>query len=153
MKRSRYSATMSRWAGSSNQSRERKRRLGVRSEAMRNDALRGARYVNAHTAQAAGSRLLLALLVRKTFPRGGDVERAQVFAAECSLGDVGHRHGELGHFLAVRRIAVHAPAAVEAGPDVALRIGDRPSGWPSPAPMRAKSRRFESVPSAARSKA
>src|SRR5512143_3476314 len=110
MKRSKYSATMSRWAGSSNQSRERKRRLGVRSEAMRDDALRQPRYVNAYAEQTSGNRLLFALLVRKAFPRGGDVERAQVFAAERGLGDVGHRHGELRDLLAVGRIAIHAPA-------------------------------------------
>src|ERR1041385_8317385 len=124
MKRSRYSATRSRWAGSSNQSRERKRRLGVRSEAMRDDALRQPRYVHAYAEQTSGIRLLVALLVREPFPRGGDVERAQIFAAERRFGDIGHRHGELRDLLAVRRIAVHAPAGVEAGPDVTLGVGD-----------------------------
>src|SRR5512139_791433 len=106
---------MSRWAGSSNQSRERKRLLGVRSEAMRDDALRQPRYVNAYAKQTSGIRLLLSLLVRKAFPRGGDVEGAQVFAAERGLGDVGHGHGELGDLAAIRRVATHAPAAIEAG--------------------------------------
>src|SRR5262245_40599543 len=124
MNRSRYSATMSRWAGSSNQSRERKRRLGVRSEAMRDDALRKPRYVNAYAEQTSGIRLLFALCVRKTLPGRGDVERAQVFAAECGFGDVGHRHGELRDLVAVGRVAVHAPAAVEPGPDETLSVGD-----------------------------
>ena len=62
MKRSRYSATMSRWSGSSNQSRERKRRAGrVESDAMRDLALRQARYVNPNAEQSARERLLRAL--------------------------------------------------------------------------------------------
>src|SRR5262245_470874 len=126
MKRSRYSATRSRWAGSSNQSRERKRRLGVRSEAMRDNALRQPRYVNAHAEQTPGIRLLFALLVRKAFPGGGDVERAQILAAERRFRDVRDGHGELRHFATLGRVAIHAPAAEETGPDIALRIRDRP---------------------------
>src|SRR5690349_905580 len=87
MKRSRYSATMSRCFGSSNQSRDRNRR-GGRSEAMRNDSLWQTRYVDSYAEQSARERLLLALLGVERDMRGGDVERPQVIAAERRL-----RHG------------------------------------------------------------
>src|SRR5688572_26975932 len=119
MKRSRYSATWSSRSASSNQSRERNLRLGTRrpgappeggSEAMRNDALRQPRYVNAYAEQSSGERLLGPLFRGKAFPGGGDVERPEVFSAERSLRDVRHRQGELRELAAVRRVTIDAPA-------------------------------------------
>src|SRR5690349_16902938 len=91
MKRSRYSATMSRCFGSSNQSRERKRRRGWTrvSEAMRNDSLRQPGHGDSRTEQSTGERLLPALLRRQRDMRRGDVKRLQIVARERGLGDRG----------------------------------------------------------------
>src|SRR5689334_1782934 len=125
MKRSRYSATMSRCFGSSNQSRERKRRWGL-SEAMRNDSLWQSGHVDSDAEQAAREWLLFALLGIERDMRGGDVERPKIVAAERRLG-----HGRAGQpqrrqQLALGRVSTQAPAAEHAGPDAAFDIDDRP---------------------------
>src|SRR5690349_7869013 len=84
MKRSRYSATMSRCFGSSNQSGDRTRG-GSRAEALRRESLWPSRYVDSSAEQSARARLLLALLGVERDMRGGDVERPQVIAAERRL--------------------------------------------------------------------
>src|SRR6185295_1535055 len=104
MNRSRYRATMSRWSGSSNQSRERKRRFGGELESMPDCALRQPGCVYSHAEQATGARLFRVVLLREPFPGGGDVERAQVCAAEGLLGHVRARHPQLPEQRTVGRV-------------------------------------------------
>src|SRR5262245_61618664 len=97
MKRSRYSATMSRCFGSSNQSRERKRRLGrplLASDAMSDDSLGKSGDVDAHLEQSARERLFLQLFAVEAHPGAGDVESAQVRSAERRLGHVRDRQAQ-----------------------------------------------------------
>src|SRR6187399_1254749 len=99
MKRSRYSATMSRCFGSSNQSRERKRRLGrprelamalgLASDAMSDHSLRKTRDIDASAEQSAGEWLLEQLIGVEAHAGAGDVKGLQIRSAECRLGDVG----------------------------------------------------------------
>src|SRR6185295_1522278 len=124
MNRSRYRATMSRWSGSSNQSRERNRRFGRELESMPDCALRQPGCVYSHAEQPTGERLLRVVFLREPFPGGGDVKGAQIGAAEGLLGDVRARHPELAEQRAVGRVLVEAPAAVEPGPQRALRVRD-----------------------------
>src|SRR5579875_2968071 len=113
---------MSGRCGAANQSRERKRRTGVRgaSEVKAQLSLRQAGNVGVEGEQAAGERLRLALFHRQPLPGGGGVDGAEVLAAERRLGHVGDREADVLDQLAFRRIAVEAPAAEQAGPDAAL---------------------------------
>src|SRR5688500_2615518 len=85
MKRDRYNATMSRCLGSSNQSRERKRREGFASDAMGHNSLWKARNVDTCPEQPACQRLLLAFFRVERDARGGDVKGLQIIAAEGGL--------------------------------------------------------------------
>src|SRR5688572_20834422 len=87
MKRSRYSATMSRCLGSSNQSRDRKRREGFASDAMGHNSLWKPRHVYAYTEQAASQRLCLPFRGAERDMRGGDVKGAKIVVAERCLRD------------------------------------------------------------------
>src|SRR5262245_56398232 len=87
MKRSRYSATMSRCLGSSNQSRDRKRREGFASDAMGHNSLWEPRHVDSYTEQAARQRLCLPFRGVERDMRGGDVKSTQIVVAESRLGD------------------------------------------------------------------
>src|SRR6187549_2001089 len=127
MKRSRYSATMSRCFGSSNQSRERNRRWGL-SDAMRNDSLWQAGHVDLHAEQAAREGLLLALLGVERNVRRGDVERPQIVTRERRLGHGGAWQAHRRQQFALGRIAAESPAAEHARPDAAFDVDDRSVG-------------------------
>src|SRR6187200_573038 len=134
MKRSRYSATMSRCFGSSNQSRERKRRCfdGVcASDAMRHDSLWQSRHVDSRAEQATGERLLPALFCIERHVRGSDVKRLEIVACEGRLGDRGTRQSNGLQQLALRRVALQAPAAKHAGPKATFGVDDRAVGIPA----------------------
>src|SRR6478735_2848655 len=133
MKRSRYSATMSRCFGSSNQSRERKRRCCVDdlSDAMRHDSLWQSRHVDPRAEQAAGERLLPTLFCIECNVRGSDVKRLEVVACEGCLGDRGTRQSNGLQQFALRRVALQAPAAEHAGPEATFGVDDRPVGKPT----------------------
>src|SRR5688572_15900801 len=122
MKRSRYSATMSRCFGSSNQSRERKRRFGrplLASDAMSHDSLGKSGDVDTRAKQSTRERLLQPLFGVEAHAGAGDVEGTQVRAAERRLGHVGDRQFECAQQFALRRVAAQAPAAEQASPDAA----------------------------------
>ena len=150
MKRSRYSATMSRCFGSSNQSRERKRRLVAWMVCqMPCDTIPcgSPGHVDANAEQAAGERLLLALFRIERDMRGGDVKRPQIVAGE---GRLGHRGARQSQGLTAIRLAVssaEAPAAEHAGPEATFGIDDRAVGISaSPAPKRANTRLLDRLP-------
>src|SRR6186997_2031152 len=103
MKRSRYSATMSRCFGSSNQSRERKRRdcfCRVSSDAMGHNSLRQSRHVYACAEQTTGERLCFPFLGAERNVRGGDVQSLQVIVTKGRLGDGGAGQLDLAQQLA-----------------------------------------------------
>src|SRR5690349_10179829 len=98
---------MSRCFGSSNQSRERKRRAGRAersgaglSDAMSHDSLGQSGHVDARAEQAAGKRLLLALFGVERDVRGGDVESTKIVTAEGGLG-----HGGAGQAQRLQQLA------------------------------------------------
>src|SRR5690349_9688799 len=106
MKRSRYSATMSRCFGSSNQSRDRKRRAGRAeaglSDAMSHYSLGQAGHIDAGAEETAGQRLLPAFLGAERDVRGGDVKGSQIVAAESRLGHRGAGQAKCLQQLALR---------------------------------------------------
>src|SRR6185295_15838599 len=123
MKRSRYNATMSRCLGSANQSRERKRRLGV-SDAMGHDSLRKSRHVDARAEQSTGERLRFPFLGAERDMRGSDVKGLEIVVTEGGLGDGGAGQAQRTEQRALRRITLQAPATEHAGPDAALGVHD-----------------------------
>src|SRR5688572_32275505 len=85
MKRSRYNATMSRCLGSSNQSRERKRRL----DSMGDNSLWKSRHVDTCAEQATGERLCFPFLGAERDVCGSDVQSLQIIVGKGRLGDGG----------------------------------------------------------------
>src|SRR3954467_6072908 len=111
---------MSRCLGSSNQSRERKRRWCKRtaaSDAMGHNSLWQAWHVDARAEQPTGQRLLLALLGIERHVGGSDVQGLQVVVTERGLGDGGAGQVDLAEQFAGGRITPQTPAAEYAGPD------------------------------------
>ena len=72
------------------------------------------------TAPASGCAAQLG--VAQAFPSSRHVQIAQLRAPEAAAGDPGHRQAYLRDELAVGRVGVEAPAAVERDPDAALGV-------------------------------
>src|SRR5579872_872568 len=114
---------MSSRPGASNQSRERKRRAGLRSDMQDSGCEAG--NGGLETKQAAGKRLFGALLVAERVASRGRISHAKIAAAERKLGDVGTRKAHSRKQFSSRRITPCRGAVKQTNPDAAFGVGHR----------------------------
>src|SRR6185312_13628860 len=115
---------MSSRPGASNQSRERNRRAGFRSDIQ--DSRCEAGNIELEAEQAAGKRLLGELLLAQMMASRRRERRAKVAAAKGELGDVGTRKAHARYQLARGRVASRRGAMKQADPHAAFGVGYRP---------------------------